>query len=104
MDDDVGTADRDAGDRAGVSADDDRAAGSMLSARPQPTLPSTSNRGSVRQARAEIAGRAADAYLDRSGQADADVVACVGIEDVDVLALLPVLEQEPVRLGDGSLR
>ena len=76
----------------------------MLSARPQPTFPSTSNRGAVREARAEVSGRPADAYLDRRGQANADVVACVGIEDVDVLALLPVLEQEPVRLGDGDLR
>ena len=45
-----------------------------------------------------------DPDIDRTGQADADMVARVGVEDIDILALLTPLSDLFVGFADGGGR
>ena len=53
---------------------------------------------------AEVARRSVDAQRDRARQPDADVMARVGVDDIDVLPLLAVCPEQAVRLRDGDRR
>jgi hypothetical protein len=78
-------ADRDPGDRARVAADHDRALVHVVGQSPADVVVDLEARA-VGQPGAEVAGRAAHPHRDRLGQADADMMARVGVEDLHVLA------------------
>src|SRR6185295_8068339 len=56
----------------------------------------------VGQARAEIAGRAPDMQLHLVDESDTDMMAGVGIDDLDILAVGPVFADQLIGLGDGD--
>ena len=86
MDDDLGAADRDAGDRAGVAANDDGALVHVVREAPADVAVDLDSRP-VGQPGAEVAGRAVHPQRDRMRESDADVMARVRVDDVDVLAV-----------------
>ncbi len=99
--DDVRAADRNARDRACVAPHDHRALVHVVGEAPAHVSLYLEPR-QIGEARAEVARRAVHAHRDRVREPHADVVAGVRVHHVDVLALLPVGEQELVGLGDGD--
>jgi hypothetical protein len=97
--DDLGAADCHARDGARVSPHDDGAAEHVVGETPADVAVDLEARP-VGEACAEVAGRAVDLDGDRRREPDADVVARVRVQDLDVLALRAVAAQELVRLGD----
>jgi len=95
-------ADRDARDGAGVAADHDRAIVHVVGHAPTDVVVDL-EAGIVAQTGAEVAGRTAHPHRNRVDQADADVVARVGVEDLDVLAARAGLADALVGLADRNV-
>ena len=55
----------------------------------------------IRQAAAEIAGGTLDMHVDRMREANADVVARIGVQHLDVDAVRAILAQQLVGFADG---
>ena len=101
VDHDLGAADRDSGDGAGVAAHRDGAGVHVVAQAPAGVVVHHEAR-LVGEAGAEIACRAAHAHRDRVDQADADMVARVGIDDLDVVAAGAVAADQLVGVADGD--
>ena len=95
---DLGAADRDTGDGAGIAADDDRALVHIVRQAPAGIAVDLEIRA-VGQAGAEIARRAAHPDLDVLGQPDADMVPRVGVQDFDILTPFAALADQLVGFG-----
>jgi hypothetical protein len=85
VDHELGATDADARDGARVAAHDDRAAVHVVTEAPADVVVHFEAR-LVGEPRAEVSRGTLHVHVDRIGQADADVVARVGIDDGDVLA------------------
>ena len=101
--DHVRPADRYARDCPRVAPDHDRAAEHVVGEAPADVAVDLEARP-VGEPGAEVPCRPPHTDRDRARQADTDVVAGVRVDHLDVLVCLPVLEQEPVRVGDRGLR
>ena len=98
----LGAANRDPGYGPGVSPDHHRAAVHVVPQAPAGVVVDL-EAGAVGEAGAEVPRGAAHAHPDRRGQPDADVVAGVGVEDLDVLSRLAVLADQLVGAADRDL-
>jgi hypothetical protein len=85
-----------------TTADHDRALVHVVGQAPAGVVVDLEARA-VGQPGAEVAGRAAHPHRDRIGQADADVMACVGVEDLDVLTARTGFADALVGLADRGL-
>jgi hypothetical protein len=92
---DLGAADRDAGDGAGITADDDRPLVHIVRQAPADIAVDHKIRA-VGQPGAEITGRTAHPHRDVLGQPDADMVARVGVQDFNVLTPFAALPDQLV--------
>ena len=99
---DLGTADRDARDGACVAAHRHGAGVHVVAEAPANVVVDLEAR-LVREPCAEVAGRALDVHPHRVDQADADMMAGVGVEDLDVLAFSPPLADLFVGVPDRNL-
>ena len=99
---DFGAANRDARDRAGVAAHRHRAGVHVVAETPADVVLDLEAR-LVRKPGAEVARRAPDVHPHRVDQANADMVARVGVEDLDVLALSSPLADFLVGVPDRNL-
>ena len=91
------------GDRAGIPAHDHRAAGHVVGETPADVALDLDPRA-VREPGAEVARRSVDAQCDVARQPNPDVMARVGVDDIDVLPLLTVCPDQAVGLRDGDRR
>ena len=103
VDDDLRPANRHPGNRARVSPHHDLAAVHVVADAPADIVVDL-EAGGVGEPGAEVAGRAADAHVDRMHQPHTEVVAGVRIDELDVGAVGAVLAYELVRLANRGGR
>jgi len=99
---DLGAPDRDACDRARVAAHRHRAGVHVVAEAPAHVVVDLEAR-LVRKTRAEVARRAPDVHVHRVDESNTYVMACVGVEDLDVLALSSPLADLLVGVPDRNL-
>src|SRR5262249_6887892 len=99
--DHLGAADGHARDGASIAAHHDGAAEHVIGQAPAHVIVDQHLR-TVGQAGTEIAGRATDVQLHLVDETDAYVMAGIGIDDLDVLAVGSVFADQLIGLGDGD--
>ncbi len=57
----------------------------------------------IGQSAAKVSGGTIDVHCDRVDQADTDVVACVGIDNLDILTIVPAGADFFVGSGDAAM-
>jgi hypothetical protein len=102
VDNQLGAANTDAGDGAGVAAHYHRAAVHVVAEAPADVIVDFEGRA-VGETRAEVPGGSLHVNVDCVGQADADVMARIGIDDADVLTPFPALTDTLVGFPDRGL-
>ena len=85
LDHDLGAADRYPGYGAGIAADDDGSSVHVVG-QPPASVSFDVKTGGVCQSGTEVSGRATDMDVNRMDDADTDVMACIGIENLDDIA------------------
>ncbi len=103
VDHDLGAANGHTGNGAGVAADHDRAAIHVVGQPPAGVVVDLETRP-VGQSGAKIAGRAAHPHCDIVGQPDTEVVAGVGIYELDVFGIGAARADPLIGVADVDLR
>ncbi len=102
MDHQLRAANADPGDGAGVAAHHHRAVVDIVAQSPADVVVDHEMRA-IGESRAEVAGGPLNVNGDRVGKPHADVMACIGIDDFDVLARAPVLADQLVGFAYRNL-